>query len=140
MTNKTLSVMIVGQKWLAERLLAWCLTQPAIKVVAVSPPKNTDRLARLATTHQIPIAVHDKTLTADQVPTGVDTHAYCFVEKRARDKARLGAVGRHPSLLPKYKGKTPSNSHLIMATRLWAVHSISLTMVGTQGRCWLKSR
>ncbi|AWY21273.1 formyl transferase [Moraxella bovis] len=105
MTNKTLSVMIVGQKWLAERLLAWCLTQPAIKVVAVSPPKNTDRLARLATTHQIPIAVHDKTLTADQVPTGVDTHAYCFVEKRARDKARLGAVGRHPSLLPKYKGK-----------------------------------
>lgn len=101
--------MIVGQKWLAERLLAWCLTQPAIKVVAVSPPNNTDRLARLATTHQIPIAVHDKTLTADQVPTGVDiiltAHAYCFVEKRARDKARLGAVGYHPSLLPKYKGK-----------------------------------
>lgn len=101
--------MIVGQKWLAEQLLAWCLTQPTIEVIVVSPPNETDRLARLAIAHQIPIIVHDKTLTANQVPTGVDiiltAHAYCFVQKQARDKARLGAVGYHPSLLPKYKGK-----------------------------------
>lgn len=104
-----LKVMIVGQKWLAEQLLAWCLIQSNIEVVAVSPPNETDRLARLAIAHQIPITVHNKTLTADQVPNGVDiiltAHAYCFVEKQARDKARLGAVGYHPSLLPKYKGK-----------------------------------
>lgn len=104
-----LKVMIVGQKWLAEQVLAWCLTQPAVEVIAVSPPNDTDRLARLATTHQIPITPHGKNLTADQVPNGVDiiltAHAYCFVEKQARDKARLGAVGYHPSLLPKYKGK-----------------------------------
>ena len=104
-----LKVMIVGLKWLAEQLLAWCLTQSNIEVIAVSPPNNTDRLARLATIHQTPIVVHDKTLTANQVPTGVDiiltAHAYCFVQKQARDKARLGAVGYHPSLLPKYKGR-----------------------------------
>lgn len=104
-----LKVMIVGQKWLAERLLAWCLTKPAIEVVVVSPPNDTDRLARLAVAHQIPIIIHNKTLTESQVPTGVDiiltAHAYCFVQKQARDKARLGAVGYHPSLLPKYKGK-----------------------------------
>lgn len=104
-----LKVMIVGQKWLAKQVLAWCLTKPNIKVVAVSPPNETDRLARLAIAHQIPITVHDKTLTADQVPTGVDiiltAHAYCFVDKQARDKAKLGAIGYHPSLLPKYKGK-----------------------------------
>lgn len=104
-----LKVMIVGQKWLAEQLLAWCLAQSSLKVVAVSPPNETDRLAQLAVANLIPITVHDKTLTADQVPTGVDiiltAHAYCFVDKQARDKARLGAVGYHPSLLPKYKGK-----------------------------------
>lgn len=104
-----LKVMIVGQKWLAEQVLAWCLTQPAIEVVTVSPPNETDRLVRLAVANLIPITVHNKTLTANQVPTGVDiiltAHAYCFVEKQARDKARLGAVGYHPSLLPKYKGK-----------------------------------
>lgn len=104
-----LKVMIVGQKWLAEQLLAWCLTQSNIEVVAVSPPNEIDRLARLAVANLIPIIIHDKILTADQVPTGVDiiltAHAYCFVEKQARDKARLGAVGYHPSLLPKHKGK-----------------------------------
>ena len=104
-----LKVMIVGQKWLSEQLLAWCLTQSNIETVAVSPPNGTDRLARLAAAHQIPIVVHNETLTADQVPAGVDiiltAHAYCFVDKQARDKARLGAVGYHPSLLPKYKGK-----------------------------------
>ena len=104
-----LKVMIVGQKWLAEQLLAWCLTQSSLKVVAVSPPNETDRLARLANTHQIPMVIHDKTLTANQVPIGVDiiltAHAYCFVQKQARDKAKLGAVGYHPSLLPQYKGK-----------------------------------
>ena len=88
-----LKVMIVGQKWLAEQLLARCLKKPNIEVVTVSPPNNTDRLARLATIHQIPIVVHDKTLTANQVPTGVDiiltAHAYCFVQKKARDKARM---------------------------------------------------
>lgn len=105
-----LNVMIVGQKWLAEQLLNWCLNQSNIKVVAVSPPNDTDRLAVLANKHKIPVVLHGKTLTDSQVPNGVDiiltAHAYCFVIKEARDKARLGAVGYHPSLLPKYKGKT----------------------------------
>ncbi len=105
-----LNVMIVGQKWLAEQLLNWCLNQSKIKVVAVSPPNATDRLAVLANKHKIPVVVHDKVLIDNQVPNGVDiiltAHAYCFVEKQARYKARFGAVGYHPSLLPKYKGKT----------------------------------
>ncbi|MDO5650569.1 MAG: formyltransferase family protein [Moraxella sp.] len=104
-----LNVMIVGQKWLAEQLLAWCLNEPNINVVAVSPLSDDDRLAILARTNQIPITLHDKNLTANQVPIGVDiiltAHAYCFVEKQARDKVQFGAVGYHPSLLPKYKGK-----------------------------------
>lgn len=50
-----LKVMIVGQKWLAEQLLAWCLTQSNIEVVAVSPPNDTDRLARLATVTKSPL-------------------------------------------------------------------------------------
>ncbi|WP_227497471.1 hypothetical protein [Moraxella catarrhalis] len=35
-----LKVMIVGQKWLAEQLLARCLKKPNIEVVTVSPPKQ----------------------------------------------------------------------------------------------------
>lgn len=104
-----LKVMIVGQKWLADQLLAWCLTSSHLQVVAVSPPNAEDRLAQRANKEKIPVAVHDHFLHTDQVPDGTDliltAHAYCFVQKAARDKARLGAVDYHPSLLPKYRGK-----------------------------------
>ncbi len=110
MSNKVLRVMVVGQKWLAEQLLQYCLDNPNIKVVAVSPPSMTDRLAMLAQAHNLPITLYDKVLTARQVPNEVNViltaHAHCFVEKQARDKATHGAVGYHPSLLPTYKGKT----------------------------------
>ena len=101
--------MIVGQKWFGQQLLQQCLANPQLKVVAVSPPNLTDRLAVLANDYQIPVVVHDDTLKAGQIPMGVNiiltAHAYCFVTKTARDKATYGAVGYHPSLLPSYKGK-----------------------------------
>ncbi len=102
--------MIVGQKWLAEQLLKQCLANPNINVVAVSPPNMNDRLALLATQHDIAVTTHGKTLKRQQISNEVDViltaHAYCFVTPSARDKARYGAVGYHPSLLPAYKGKT----------------------------------
>lgn len=105
-----LNVMIVGQKWLAEQLLTHCLyAKGDIVVVAVSPPFDESRLATTARLNCIPVIKHGKTLDATTVPDGVDVilmaHAYCFVTAEARDKARLGAIGYHPSLLPAYKGK-----------------------------------
>ncbi len=102
--------MIVGQKWLAEQLLKQCLSYANVKVVTVSAPNNSDRLALLANQHNITIVLHNKQLTANQIPNNTDliltAHAYCFVTAQARSKARYGAVGYHPSLLPQYKGKT----------------------------------
>lgn len=105
-----IKVMIVGQKWLAEQLLKYCIVRQDIQVVAVSPPSIDDRLAVLASQHNIPVNVHGKMLKQTQIPIEVDiiltAHAYCFVTGTARSKARYGAVGYHPSLLPKYKGKS----------------------------------
>lgn len=102
--------MIIGQKWFAEQLLKQCMASKHIKVVAVSPPNLGDRLAVLAGKHNIAVTTHDKTLKQQQIPNDVDViltaHAYCFVTATARAKAKYGAVGYHPSLLPAYKGKT----------------------------------
>lgn len=101
--------MIVGQKWLAEQLLKQCLDNANIQMVAVSAPSLDDRLAVLANQHNIPVIIHHKKLTENQIPNDTDliltAHAYCFVTAKARCKARYGAIGYHPSLLPKYKGK-----------------------------------
>lgn len=104
-----IKVMIVGQKWLAEQLLKLCLLMEGVVVVSVSPPTRADRVAILAKKHGILITEHDRLLMHSQVPAGTDiiltAHAYCFVTAEARSKAKFGAVGYHPSMLPKYKGK-----------------------------------
>lgn len=103
-------VMIVGQKWLAEQLFKRCIVMTGIEVVMVSVPCIEDRTAVLADKLDIPVNTHGKTLIVSTVPDGIDVilmaHAYCFVGADARAKARLGAIGYHPSLLPAYKGKT----------------------------------
>lgn len=103
-------VMIVGQKWLAEQLLKRCTAMDNVKVVLVSAPSIDDRTAALAKQSGITTIIYGKTLTASMIPNGIDViltaHAYCFVDADARAKAKYGAVGYHPSLLPAYKGKT----------------------------------
>lgn len=102
--------MIAGQKWLAQQLLEYCVNNKNITVTAVSPPNMCDRLAIYAQQRGVAITIHDKVLKQSQVPMGTDiiltAHAYCFITASARKKVKFGAVGYHPSLLPKYKGKT----------------------------------
>ncbi len=103
-------VMIVGQKWLAEQLLMRCMTMSNVEVVLVAAPRPDDRTAVLAKLRGITTITYGKTLTAGMIPDDIDViltaHAYCFVDADARAKAKYGAVGYHPSLLPAYKGKT----------------------------------
>ena len=56
-------------------------------------------------------------LRAELMPEGVDlivcAHSHDFVGRKTRLKARLGAIGYHPSLLPRHRGRD--------AVR-WALH------------------
>lgn len=103
-----INIMIVGQKWLAAEVFKLCQAK-GLTVTAVAAPCIDDRLAILAETHQIAVRIAPKRLQAEDVPQGTDlilcAHAHCYVATAARQKARLGALGYHPSLLPKYKGK-----------------------------------
>lgn len=105
-----IKVMIVGQKWLAEQLLKRCMAMSSVEVILVSVPCIDDRTAVLAKQIGVPVTIHSKALDASAVPNNIDViltaHAYCFVNANARAKAKYGAVGYHPSLLPAYKGKT----------------------------------
>lgn len=109
-------VMIVGQRWLAAEVLALCLRR-GDQVLAVAAPGSGDRLALAAAAVGIPVLEHGRHLGAEAVPAGVDVilcaHAHCFITAGARQRARLGAVGYHPSLLPRHRGRD--------AIR-WAIH------------------
>ena len=140
-------VMIVGQKWLAAELLRLCLAR-GDDVAAVSAPRMDDRLAALATAEGIPVCQVPKRLTGEWVPAGVDVllcaNAHVFVTAEARGKARLGALGYHPSLLPRHRGRDAVRWALHMGdvvtggTVYWLDDGADTGPIAAQDWCWVE--
>lgn len=117
-------LMIVGQKWLGAEVLAALLAQ-GYDVASVSAPAG-DRLHQAAVAAGVPVGDPGRVLSASWVPEGVElivaAHAHCFITAAARQRARFGAVGYHPSLLPRHRGRD--------AVR-WAIHMREAITGGT---------
>lgn len=139
--------MIVGQKWLAAELLRLCLAR-GDDVAAVSAPRMDDRLAALATAEGIPVCQVPKRLTGEWVPAGVDVllcaNAHVFVTAEARGKARLGALGYHPSLLPRHRGRDAIRWAFHMrdvvtgGTVYWLDDGADTGPIAAQDWCWVE--
>lgn len=103
-----INVVIVGQKWLAVELLKLCLKHD-LNITAVIAPSAEDKLSKIAFENNIPVCFESKIIKADLIPTDTDlilcAHSHAYVSAHARLKSTYGAVGYHPSLLPKYRGK-----------------------------------
>lgn len=100
--------MIVGQKWLGAEILRLCLDR-GYDVAAVAAPDAGDRLYRGAIEAGLRVSVCGQSLALDAVPDGTEVivaaHAHCFIPADTRARARLGALGYHPSLLPRHRGR-----------------------------------
>lgn len=109
-------LFIVGQKWIAAELLRQCL-QDGHELLGVAAAWEGDRLALAAAEAGLPVAIATRRLDPAAVPGGCDlilaANAHCFIPAEARVRARLGALGYHPSLLPRHRGRD--------AIR-WAIH------------------
>lgn len=107
--------MLVGQKWLGAEVLA-ALIDDGHEVAYVAAPAG-DRLAAAAATRNVHYGDPGAALAAGWVPEGVEllvcAHAHCFVTTAARRRARHGAIGYHPSLLPRHRGRDSVR---------WAIH------------------
>ena len=118
-------VMIVGQKWLAAEVFSLCRRR-GDDIAAVCAPSAGDRLAALAAAVGVPAHTASTRLGAGAVPDGLDllicAHAHAYIDGAARAKTRLGAIGYHPSLLPRHRGRD--------AIR-WAIHMGDKTTGGT---------
>ena len=77
--------------------------------MAVITPSESDRLYKLATDLQIVTQVECKCVTAEHIPPHTDliigAHAHAFISAEARHKTKYGAIGYHPSLLPRHRGR-----------------------------------
>lgn len=110
-----LRIFLIGQKWFGEQVLALCRDR-GHEIAGVCAPNGSDRLWIAAAASGLS-PVPSGCLREGGIPAAVDlllcAHAHCFVPAACRAATRLGAIGYHPSLLPRHRG--------IDAVR-WAVH------------------
>jgi len=105
-------IVIVGQAWFGAEALRMCLRRgdQVEKVLApASAGEEYDRLYAAAQQAGVPAEHCGRRVTAADIPAGVDlilaAHAHAFIDSVARAAARLGALGYHPSLLPRHRGR-----------------------------------
>lgn len=124
-------LMLVGQKWLGAEVLAMLLLR-GHELASVAAPAG-DRLHMAAVAAGVPVGDPGRILSASWVPPGVElivaAHAHCFINRDARGRARLGAIGYHPSLLPRHRGRD--------AVR-WTIHMRDQVAGGTV--YWMNDR
>lgn len=102
-----LSVFIIGQKWFGGEVLGLCAAR-GHHIAGACAPGGGDRLWTAAADHGVKV-IASGSLHERAIPEGVDliicAHAHCFVPASVRNRARLGAIGYHPSLLPRHRGR-----------------------------------
>lgn len=140
-------VMLIGQKWLGLEVLRMCIDE-GHDVAAVSAPRSDDRLAALANELGVPVCQVPTALGPEWVPDGVDVlvcaHAHVFVTAQARAKARHGALGYHPSLLPRHRGRDAIVWTLHMrdqvagGTVYWMDDGADTGPIALQDWCWVR--
>lgn len=118
---------ICGQKAFGAAVLEECVRRGhevvgiSAPLTSSSDPSRPDRLRSAAELKGIP-ALPAGMLNADTLPDGVDlivaAHSHDFIGRRTRLKARLGAIGYHPSLLPLHRGRDAIRWAIKMSDRV----------------------
>jgi methionyl-tRNA formyltransferase len=102
-------IVLAGQKRFGRDVLDLVCAR-GWEVVAVFCPENDgDKLRIGATNRRLPTFAA-KALTAAMMPAGVSlivaAHCHTYLSAKTRVKAELGALGFHPSLLPRHRGRS----------------------------------
>lgn len=106
-------IFIAGQKAFGDQVYKLCKAR-GHEIAGVSAPPfggdgtKLDRLRADAEADGVPW-IEAGTLNAKTLPDDVDlicaAHSHDFIGAKTREKAKLGAIGYHPSLLPLHRGR-----------------------------------
>ena len=109
-----MNVLIAGQKRFGRDVAHLVATRYGWTIAAVScpvhqPPEALDKLHIYALNHGLPV-IPSGQLTSERIPAGVDlivaAHCHDFISRKVRHRVPLGALGYHPSLLPRHRGRS----------------------------------
>jgi len=142
-----LKIVIVGQQWLGGQALQLCL-QRGDDVAKALPPSVGDRLHTAALQAGVPAEICPRRVESGHIPPGTDlivaAHAHAYVTAGARQAARHGALGYHPSLLPRHRGRDAVRWTLHMGDRIaggtayWMDDGVDTGPIAAQDWCWTR--
>ncbi len=104
-----LKCTLIGSRYFGATVLAQLL-EDGIEVVRVVANAADDRLALAAQQANLPLSVLEspRKVPGDALKEDCDlivaAHTHAFVTPEALARARIGAIGYHPSLLPRHRG------------------------------------
>ncbi|MDR1890102.1 MAG: hypothetical protein LBQ81_12115 [Zoogloeaceae bacterium] len=105
-------IVIIGQKWLGAETLKLCLKRGDTIAGVLAPGlkgEEYDRLYAAAQQSGIPVETCGRLVEARHIPPRTDliiaAHAHAYISEPARQATRYGALGYHPSLLPRHRGR-----------------------------------
>ena len=149
-----MKLFICGQKEFGASVFRQCLAAGHEILGVCSPELNDagsarDRLTDAAAIHRVPW-LPGGSLSAELLPDGIDlivaAHSHDFIGAATRRKARLGAIGYHPSLLPRHRGRDAVAWAIKMGdaitggTVYWMDDRIDAGPIQAQDWCWIHPR
>lgn len=144
-------VYLCGQKAFGAAALQLLLDMGQEVLGVSAPPESThgraDRLWGLATDQRLPL-MPAGTLRAETLPDGVDlivaAHSHDFIGRRTRARAKLGAIGYHPSLLPLHRGRDAIRWTIRMGEKIaggsvyWLTDTVDGGPIAAQDWCFVR--
>lgn len=119
-----MKIFFCGQKSFGHAVLR-ALHQEGHEIVGVCPPpqqKYYDKTQQYAIRHRLPIVSDCDKLTSALIPEGTElivaAHSHWYISEQARAKAKHGAIGYHPSLLPRHRGQDAIRWTIAMQDRI----------------------
>ncbi len=102
--------VLVGSRFFGATVFEALRKEDGVEFVGIVAPASDDRLALAARAAGLAVHVleNPKIVPGDAIPEGTDlilaAHTHARVSNAALQRARLGGIGYHPSLLPRHRG------------------------------------
>jgi methionyl-tRNA formyltransferase len=103
-----MKIALIGTRWFGAQMLRLLMERG--HEVCVIATNGGDQLATAAQAAGVPLIVLDnpRRVGAEYLSGEVDVivaaHSHAFITAEARTRAKRGAIGYHPSLLPRHRG------------------------------------
>jgi len=112
-----------------------------------SEPDRPDRLRSAADLAHVPF-LPAGTLCADRLPAATDVivsaHSHDFIGRATRLRAKIGAIGYHPSLLPRHRGRDAIRWAIRLrdpvagGTVYWLSDNVDAGDIAARDWCWVR--